>query len=164
MLSIFGERERPNLSAGCMSNAFRRRERNALPFSMVFVSASVHLLILRAYTVDDLQLQMKAYPSNHRTYITFEHTCCVQHLQPEQKLRLYVASRSHAFTHAWTTAYTRVVQLCTKSCNPIRLQVGETSRTRTFLRLRIASRLYTCTLYMYIHVDLHCMPGETGPR
>ena len=45
MLSIFGERERPNLSAGCMSNAFRRRERNALPFSMVFVSASVHLLI-----------------------------------------------------------------------------------------------------------------------
>ena len=40
-----GERERPNLSAGCMSNAFRRRERNALPFSMVFVSASVHLLI-----------------------------------------------------------------------------------------------------------------------
>ena len=45
MLSIFGERERPNMSAGCMSNAFRRRERNALPFSMVFVSASVHLLI-----------------------------------------------------------------------------------------------------------------------
>ena len=45
MLSIFGARERPNLSAGCMSNAFRRRERNALPFSMVFVSASVHLLI-----------------------------------------------------------------------------------------------------------------------
>ena len=26
MLSIFGERERPNLSAGCMSNAFRRRD------------------------------------------------------------------------------------------------------------------------------------------
>ena len=63
MLSIFGERERPNLSSGCMSNAFRQRERNALPFSMVFVSTSTYL---RAYTVD-LQLQMKAYPSNHRT-------------------------------------------------------------------------------------------------
>ena len=45
MLSIFGERERPNFSAGRMSTAFRRCERNALPFSMVFVSASVNLLI-----------------------------------------------------------------------------------------------------------------------
>ena len=30
---MVGGWEQPNLSAGCMSNAFRRRERNALPFS-----------------------------------------------------------------------------------------------------------------------------------
>ena len=50
---IVGERERPNLSAGCVkrpTNAFRPRERNALPFSLVCVSGSVDLpIVLRTY-------------------------------------------------------------------------------------------------------------------
>ena len=44
MFNITCEREPPNLSAGCIkshTNAFRQRERNALPFLMVFVSGLV---------------------------------------------------------------------------------------------------------------------------
>ena len=69
-----------------------------------------------------------------------------------------LASRSHAFTHgekAWTTAYARVVQLCTKLCNPIRLQIGETSRTHAY-----ALPVGQCTV-MCIHVWTQ---GEAGPQ
>ena len=97
---------------------------------------------------------------------------CAQPPLLATKVITILASRSHAFTRgekAWTTAYTRVVQLCTKSCNPIRLQIGETSRTRTFLRLRFASRLYTCIYIVHVYtcrstLYMHGTPGETGPR
>ena len=53
MFNIVGERERPNLSAGCVrshTNAFRPRERNALPLSLVFVSRIGRSTYLRAYS------------------------------------------------------------------------------------------------------------------
>ena len=74
----------------------------------------------------------------------------------------------------------RVLHLCMKSCNPIRLQIGETSRTRTFLCPRFASLLY---IHVHVYVlgldslssrqdkaklkwwhNLCTMKGDTYPR
>ena len=79
MLSIFGERERPNLSAGCMSDDVKETLRQRLGTSTY----------LRAYTVDP-QLQMKAYPGLRTIERNFRANLLCAALAARAKLRLYV--------------------------------------------------------------------------